>query len=56
MSDRQLRDVRRGQIGMIFQDPMTSLNSYINIGTQMAEPLIYHRGIRKKPLSVVPSC
>ncbi|MBV7335321.1 ABC transporter ATP-binding protein [Chloroflexi bacterium TSY] len=48
MNERQLRDVRGGQIGMIFQDPMTSLNPYINIGTQMAEPLIYHRGIRKK--------
>ena len=45
---RELRDVRGGQIGMIFQDPMTSLNPFINIGTQMAEPLIYHRGMSKK--------
>ncbi len=44
---RQLRDVRGGEIGMIFQDPMTSLNPFINIGTQMAEPLIYHRGMSK---------
>ena len=33
---------------MIFQDPMTSLNPFINIGTQMAEPLLYHRGMSKK--------
>jgi len=44
---RQLRDVRGGEIGMIFQDPMTSLNPFINIGTQMAEPLVYHRGMSK---------
>ncbi len=48
LDQRQLREVRGGQIGMIFQDPMTSLNPFINIGAQMAEPLIYHRGMGKK--------
>ena len=48
LDQRQLRDVRGGQVGMIFQDPMTSLNPFINIGTQMAEPLLYHRGMSKK--------
>ena len=48
LDQRQLREVRGGAIGMIFQDPMTSLNPFINIGTQMAEPLIYHRGLSKK--------
>ena len=48
LDQRQLRDVRGGQIGMIFQDPMTSLNPFINIGTQMVEPLLYHRGMGKK--------
>ena len=48
LDERQLREVRGGQIGMIFQDPMTSLNPFINIGTQMAEPLLYHRGMSKK--------
>ena len=42
-------------IGMIFQDPMTSLNPFINIGTQMAEPLIYHRGLSKEG-SPSPQC
>jgi oligopeptide/dipeptide ABC transporter ATP-binding protein len=47
MSKRELRQVRGAQIGMIFQDPMTSLNPVVNIGIQMAEPLIYHRNISK---------
>ena len=48
LDQRQLREVRGGQIGMIFQDPMTSLNPFINVGIQMAEPLIYHRGLSKR--------
>ena len=45
MNKRQLRKVRGAQIGMIFQDPMTSLNPVVNIGLQMSEPLVYHRGM-----------
>jgi len=41
-------DIRGGQIGMIFQDPMTSLNPTMNIGSQIAETLIVHRGHSKK--------
>ena len=40
---RDMRRIRGGQIGMVFQDPMTSLNPYLTIGAQMAEPLIYHQ-------------
>jgi oligopeptide/dipeptide ABC transporter ATP-binding protein len=47
MSTRELRKVRGAQIGMVFQDPMTSLNPVVRIGVQMAEPLIYHRGMSK---------
>jgi oligopeptide/dipeptide ABC transporter ATP-binding protein len=41
-------DIRGGQIGMIFQDPMTSLNPTMNIGSQIAETLEVHRGYSKK--------
>ena len=36
--------VRGSQIGMIFQDPMTSLNPTMTIGNQIAETLQVHRG------------
>ncbi|MEM9621640.1 MAG: ABC transporter ATP-binding protein [Pseudomonadota bacterium] len=42
------KDIRGDQIGMIFQDPMTSLNPTMNIGNQIAETLIVHRGYSKK--------
>ncbi len=41
-------DIRGSQIGMIFQDPMTSLNPTMNIGSQIAETLIVHRGYSSK--------
>ena len=42
------RDIRGWEIGMIFQDPMTSLNPTMSIGAQIAEPLEVHRGYSKK--------
>ncbi len=33
MSNEEIRQVRGAQIGMIFQDPMTSLNPVLTIGT-----------------------
>ncbi|MES3008471.1 MAG: ABC transporter ATP-binding protein [Pseudomonadota bacterium] len=38
------REVRGAEIGMIFQDPMSSLNPTMTIGDQIAEPLQVHRG------------
>jgi oligopeptide/dipeptide ABC transporter ATP-binding protein len=38
------RDFRGSEIGMIFQDPMTSLNPTMTIGRQIAETLEVHRG------------
>ncbi|MEX2102499.1 MAG: ABC transporter ATP-binding protein, partial [Gaiellaceae bacterium] len=47
LSDRQLEDVRGRQIAMIFQDPMTSLNPTIKIGTQITETLRRHMDTSK---------
>ena len=47
MNSEQLRKVRGAQIGMIFQDPMSSLNPVINIGTQLSEPLRAHLKMSK---------
>ncbi len=41
-------DIRGAQIGMIFQDPMTSLNPTMTIGDQIAETLIVHRKFTHK--------
>jgi len=38
----QMRAIRGGQIGMIFQEPMTSLNPVLTIGQQIVESLVLH--------------
>ncbi len=45
MDARELRKVRGAKIAMVFQDPMASLTPVVRIGTQIAEPLVYHRGM-----------
>jgi len=42
LNEKQLRKIRGKNISIIFQDPMTSLNPYMPIGKQIAEPLKYH--------------
>ena len=42
------RDIRGDQVGMIFQDPMTSLNPTMTIGAQIAETLVVHRGFSRQ--------
>jgi oligopeptide/dipeptide ABC transporter ATP-binding protein len=44
LPERELRRVRGGRIGMIFQEPMTSLNPVFTIGEQVAEVVSLHRG------------
>ena len=46
-SERDLRRVRGGEIAMIFQEPMTSLNPVYSIGDQLVEAIRLHRDVRK---------
>ena len=48
MTNEEIRHVRGGQISMVFQDPMTSLNPVMTIGKQLAEPLMLHLGLNKE--------
>lgn len=48
MTSEEIRHVRGGQISMVFQDPMTSLNPVMTIGKQLAEPLMLHLGLNKE--------
>ena len=43
LDEGELREVRGGRIGMIFQEPMTSLNPLHPIGRQIAESVLLHR-------------
>ena len=42
LSEKELEKVRGQQIGMIFQDPMTSLNPVLTLGRQLTEAIIRH--------------
>jgi oligopeptide/dipeptide ABC transporter ATP-binding protein len=42
------KDIRGDEVGMIFQDPMTSLNPTMTIGDQIAETLIVHRNFSQR--------
>ena len=43
LPERRLREIRGGRIGMIFQEPMTSLNPVFTVGDQIAEVVRLHR-------------
>ncbi len=47
LSPRDMRSVRGGQIGMIFQEPMTSLNPVYTIGYQIEEAITTHQQVSK---------
>jgi len=42
LSEEEMRQIRGRDIGMIFQEPMTSLNPVLTIGMQLTEPMIAH--------------
>src|ERR1700678_1217437 len=47
-SDEEIRAIRGNEIGMIFQDPLTSLNPTMNIGRQIAETVVLHKRVSKE--------
>jgi len=48
LSETEMRGIRGKKISMIFQDPMTSLNPYLRISTQMVEAIRVHESIDEK--------
>lgn len=47
LDEKEMRKYRGGRIGMIFQDPMTSLNPVMKIGEQIMEGILIHKKISK---------
>ncbi|ODA40538.1 ABC transporter ATP-binding protein [Desulfosporosinus sp. BG] len=45
---KEMESIRGSEIGMIFQDPMTSLNPTMTIGKQITEGLVRHQGLSKE--------
>lgn len=48
MNEKEARHIRGNKISMIFQDPMSSLNPFLRISTQMIETIRLHQGLNKK--------
>lgn len=48
LPESRLQQVRGKRIGMVFQEPMTSLNPVLRVGDQVAEPLRRHLGMGRK--------
>jgi len=48
LPEKAMHHVRGNEVAMIFQEPMTSLNPVLTIGFQIAEALIYHRGMSRQ--------
>ncbi|MYL35134.1 ATP-binding cassette domain-containing protein [Pontibacillus yanchengensis] len=47
-SERQMQRIRGNEIGMIFQDPMTSLNPTTKVGAQITEGILKHKHVTRK--------
>src|SRR5260370_31545022 len=57
LSDEDMRAVRGREIGMIFQEPMTSLNPLLTVGRQLTEPTEIHFGttpVQSRPPRAAP--
>ncbi len=46
--DSKMEHIRGGEIGMIFQDPMTSLNPVMTIGKQIGETMVVNNGLSRE--------
>jgi peptide/nickel transport system ATP-binding protein len=44
---KEIRDIRGGEIGYVFQEPMSSLSAYHTIGNQLIEAIRLHRDVSK---------
>ncbi len=51
LPEKQMRDIRGRRVGMIFQEPQSSLNPVITIGKQIGEVLRRHKGLRGQALT-----
>ncbi len=47
-TERQMQRIRGDRIGMIFQEPMTSLNPYMRVGIQVAEAMMCHSSVNQR--------
>ncbi|MCC5958955.1 MAG: ABC transporter ATP-binding protein [Rhodobacteraceae bacterium] len=48
LPEKQMRQIRGNEIGMIFQEPMTSLNPVLTVGRQITEAVLQHRKLTRK--------
>lgn len=48
LREKELQDIRGDQIGLVMQDPFTSLNPMMRIGDQIAEAFRLHQGMNKR--------
>ena len=48
VSDREMHDIRGGEIAMVFQEPMTSLNPVLTVGDQIMEAVVLHQEVDRK--------
>ena len=48
LDESEMRLIRGNDIGMVFQEPMTSLNPVYTIGDQISEPIRVHQGAGKR--------
>ncbi|MCK5114734.1 MAG: ABC transporter ATP-binding protein [Phycisphaerae bacterium] len=48
LSKKKMQGVRGGKIGMVFQEPMTSLNPVFTCGNQISEAILLHRKVSRK--------